>query len=102
MDSTLKCKNNEFPLCILGITDAPQQFHPLSLNVTSHRTAVIYCKVLIGFKDLLEDIDPSVKFDRDYLMADCEIAERSALSKYYSHATHLICFLHVQNNCREH
>jgi hypothetical protein len=35
-DCTFKCNDNEFPILILGMTDACQQFHPLSISITSH------------------------------------------------------------------
>jgi hypothetical protein len=38
MDYTFKCNDNEFPVLILGITDACQQFHPLSISIISHCT----------------------------------------------------------------
>jgi len=36
MDCTFKCNDNEIPLLIIGLTDAQQQFHLLSLSVISH------------------------------------------------------------------
>jgi hypothetical protein len=36
MDSTFKCNENEFPITLLGISDANRQFHLLSIRVVSH------------------------------------------------------------------
>jgi hypothetical protein len=35
MDSTFKCNENEFPITLLGISDASRQFHLLSISVLS-------------------------------------------------------------------
>ncbi len=36
MDCTFKCNYNEFPFLVLVITDAQQQFHPLSIGIIFH------------------------------------------------------------------
>jgi hypothetical protein len=38
MDCTFKFNVNEFPVLALGIMDAQQQLHPLSINMNSHCT----------------------------------------------------------------
>ncbi len=42
MDSTFKCNENEFPVTLLGISDARIQFHLLSISVVSPRTQAVY------------------------------------------------------------
>ena len=42
MDSTFKCNENEFPVTLLGISDANRQFHLLSISVVSHQTCDVY------------------------------------------------------------
>jgi hypothetical protein len=42
MDSTFKCNENEFPVTLLGISDANRQFHLLSISVISHCTCDVY------------------------------------------------------------
>jgi len=76
MDCTFKCNDNEFPILILGITDACQQFHPLSISVISHRTEQMYSEVLDSFNRLIPHMFPDITFCPDYGMTDCEQAER--------------------------
>lgn len=77
MDCTFKCNDNEFPVLVLGITDAQQQFHPLSISIISHRNTDIYLKCLDAFKKLVAKVLPStVSFIPKYGMTDCEVAER--------------------------
>ena len=33
MDSTFKCNENEFPVTLLGVSDAQHQFHLLSISI---------------------------------------------------------------------
>jgi hypothetical protein len=55
MDCTFKCNDNEFPILIIGITDACQQFHPLSISIISHHTEDMYedCGSQMSGNDLL-------------------------------------------------
>ena len=77
MDCTFKCNDNEFPVLVLGVTDAQQQFHPLSISVISHRNTDIYLKCLDAFKTIVTHVVPStVSFVPKYGMTDCEPAER--------------------------
>ena len=81
MDCTFKCNDNEFPLLELGITDAQQQFHPLSISIISHRNYATYCQVLDHFNGLLGNVFPDIfnrmaPFSPHYGMTDCEAAER--------------------------
>ncbi len=81
MDCTFKCNDNEFPLLELGITDAQQQFHPLSISIISHRNYATYCEVLDHFNGLLGNVFPDIvnrtaPFSPHYGMTDCEAAER--------------------------
>jgi hypothetical protein len=82
MDCTFKCNGNEFLLLVLGITDAQQQFHPLSISIISHRNYATYCEVLDHFNGLLDNDFPDIfnqtaRFSPHYRMTDCEAAERS-------------------------
>jgi hypothetical protein len=56
MDCTLKCNDNEFPILIIGITDACQQFHPLSISIISHHTEDMYEDVLQNFNRLIPHV----------------------------------------------
>ena len=76
MDCTFKCNDNEFPILIIGITDACQQFHPLSVSIISHRTHEMYEMVLHNFNQLVPHVLPHVTFCPDYGMTDCDPAER--------------------------
>ena len=50
MDATYKLNSNEYPVLILGLSDAQQQFHLLSISVLSHHTEAVYREVLRVFK----------------------------------------------------
>ena len=76
MDCTFKCNDNEFPILIIGITDACQQFHPLSISIISHRTEDMYEDVLRNFNRLIPHVLTGVTFTPAYGMTDCEPAER--------------------------
>ncbi len=77
MDSTFQCNDNAFPVLVLGVTDAQQQFHPLSISVISHRNTNVYLKCLDAFKRLVTHVLPlTVSFTPKYGMTDCEVAER--------------------------
>jgi hypothetical protein len=76
MDCTFKCNDNEFPILIIGITDACQQFHPLSVSIFSHPTQEMYEMVLHNFNQLVPHVLPYVTFHPDYGMTDCDPAER--------------------------
>jgi hypothetical protein len=76
MDCTLKCNDNELPILILGITDACQQFHPLSISIISHCTQEMYQEVLGNFNRLIPHVFPTITFSPDYGMTDCKPAQR--------------------------
>jgi hypothetical protein len=58
MDCTFKkCNNNEFTILILGITDAYQQFCPLSICIISHQTEEMYEDVLHNFNRLIPQVE---------------------------------------------
>ncbi len=77
MDCTFKCNDNEFPVLVLGVTDAQQQSHPLSISVISHRNTNVYLKCLDAFKRLVAHVlQPTVSFTPKYGMTDCKVAER--------------------------
>ncbi len=77
MDCTFKCNDNEFPALVMGVTDAQQQFHLLSISVISHCNTDVYLKCLDAFKAIVAHIVPStVSVVPKYGMSDCELAER--------------------------
>ncbi len=77
MDCTFKCNGNAFPVLVLGVTDAQQQFHPLSISVITHRNTNVYLKCLDTFKRLVAHVLlPTVSFTPKYGMTDCKDAER--------------------------
>jgi hypothetical protein len=41
MDSTFKCNENEFPVTLLGVSDAQRQIHLLYINIVSHHTLAV-------------------------------------------------------------
>jgi hypothetical protein len=50
IDATYKLNLNKFPALILGLSDAQQQLHLLSISVLSHHTEAVYREVLCVFK----------------------------------------------------
>jgi hypothetical protein len=46
VDAMYKLNINEFPVLILGVSDAQQQFHLLSISVLLHHMEAVYCEVL--------------------------------------------------------
>jgi len=50
MDATYKLNVNEFPVLILGLSDAQQHFHLLSIGIMAHHTEALYREVLHAFK----------------------------------------------------
>jgi len=76
MDSTFKCNENEFPVTLLGISDANRQFHLLSISVVSHRTRDVYIRLITSLQELVAKELPGISFQFKYCMTDCEVAER--------------------------
>jgi hypothetical protein len=76
MDSTFKCNENEFPVTLLGISDANRQFHLLSISVVSHRTRDVYICLITSLQELVAKELPGISFQFKYCMTDCEVAER--------------------------
>jgi hypothetical protein len=60
MDCTFKFNDSEFPLLVLGIIDAQQQFHPVSISIISHQNNATYCEVLDNFNRLLVHVFPAL------------------------------------------
>jgi hypothetical protein len=59
MDCTFKLYDNKFPL-VMGVTDAAQQLHVLSLSIISHHMYAMYLRVVQGLKDLVSKLYPQV------------------------------------------
>jgi hypothetical protein len=76
MNCMTKSNDVEFPLLVLGITDAQQQFHPLSISVLSHGNTEMYISALDAFKRLVTQVLPTTTFLPKYGMTDCEVGER--------------------------
>jgi hypothetical protein len=76
MDCTFKCNDYEFPILILGITDACQQLHLLSISIIFHQTEEMYQDVLENFNRFVHHVLTDVTFSPDYGMTDCELAEK--------------------------
>jgi hypothetical protein len=52
MDATFKLNKNEFPVVILGVSDAAQSLYMMSVSVISHRTQQMYNRVVRGSRTL--------------------------------------------------
>ena len=76
MDATYKLNINEFLVLVLGISDAQQQFHLLSISVLSHHTEAVYCEVLRLFKQVVMHVVPDRSFSPQYVVTDCDAVER--------------------------
>ncbi len=75
MDSTFKCNENEFPVTLLGISDANRQFYLLSISIVSHCTCQIYLCLISSLQELVEKVMPGIIFNFKYCMTDCEVTE---------------------------
>ena len=99
VDGTFKLNETEYPLIIIGITDAAQQMHPLAFFTVSQRTTSVYTTVLRAFKaHLLAAGVTDENFTPHYVMADAETAENNAFKAEYPHALYLMCYFHVKQN----
>ena len=76
MDCTFKCNDNEFPILIIGITDACQQFHPLSISIISHHTEDMHEDVLRNFNRLIPHVLTGVTFIPACGMTNTKITKR--------------------------
>ena len=93
MDSTFNSNENEFPVTLLGISDANRQFHLLSISVVSHRTHDVYICLITSLQELVAKELPGISFQFKYCMTNCEVAERYVIPYlnpflffvYYSH-----------------
>ncbi len=96
MDCTFKLNDNEFPLVIIGVTDAAQQLQVLSVSNDSHCTYAMYLKVGQGLKDLVPRLLPQVAFMPAYVMTDAEVSDRKALLTVFPQAQPLMCYFHIK------
>jgi hypothetical protein len=98
MDSTFKCNENEFPVTLLGISDANRQFHLLSISVVSHQTRDVYIRLITSLQELVAKELPGISFQFKYCMTDCEVAERyvtpylNPLLFFVLYSHHMICY----------
>jgi hypothetical protein len=76
MDATYKLNINEFLVLILGVSDAQQQFHLLSISVLLHHTEAVYHEVLHLFKRVVMHVVPDISFSLQYVVTDCDAVER--------------------------
>ena len=76
MDSTFKCNENEFPVTLLGVSDAQRQFHLLSISIVSHRTLAVYKRLITSLQQIMTAVLPDITVQFQYCMTDCEVAER--------------------------
>jgi hypothetical protein len=90
MDAMYKLNLNEFPVLILGLSDAQQQFHLLSISVLSHHTEAVYREVLCVFKRVIMHVVPDISFSLQYVVTDCNAAERYSDVWYISRYVHHI------------
>jgi hypothetical protein len=76
MDSTFECNENEFPVTLIGVSDAQRQFHLLSFSIVSHRTQAVFYRLISSLQELVSKLFPGVSFLFQFCMTDCEAAER--------------------------
>ena len=62
MDFTFKCNENEFPVTLLGISDANRHFHLLSISVVSHHTCDVYICLITSLQELIAKELPGILF----------------------------------------
>jgi hypothetical protein len=100
MDCTFKLHDNKFPLVIIGVTDAAQKFHVLSVSIVFYHTYPMYLRVVQGLKDIISRLYPQVSVMPHYIMTDAEVAERKALLPVFLEAQPLMCYFHVKKACK--
>ncbi len=99
MDATYKLNLNEYPVLILGLSDGIQQFHLLSISVLSHHTEAVYREVLRVFKRVIEHVLPDIRFSPQFVVTDCDSAERYSEMWYISSYVYGIEFCNKLHNC---
>jgi hypothetical protein len=52
------CNENEFPVTLLGISDAQRQIHLLSIGVVSHRTQAVNHRLITSLQELVGNVMP--------------------------------------------
>jgi len=72
MDSTFKCNENEFPVTLLGVSDAQRQFHLLSISIGSHRTLAVYKRLITSLQQIMTALLPDITVQFQYCMTDCK------------------------------
>jgi hypothetical protein len=76
IDALYKLNLNEFLVLILGLSDAQQKFHLLSISVLSHHTKAVYSEVLHMFKPVIMHVIPNISFSPQCVVTDCDAVER--------------------------
>jgi hypothetical protein len=99
MDSAFKCNENEFPVTLLGISDANRQFHLLSISVISHCTRDVYICLIISLQELVAKELLGVSFQFKSCMTDCEIVERYV--RVYLNPICSLCIIYTIKSCYE-
>jgi hypothetical protein len=67
MESTYKLNINEFPVLMLSIFDAQQQFHMVGIGVMSHHSEAVYKELLWLVNCLLLHVVPDINFPPNML-----------------------------------
>jgi hypothetical protein len=75
-DSTFKCNEKEYPVTLLGVSDAQCQFLLLSISIVSHRTLAVYKRLITSLQHIMTVVLPDITVQFQYCMTDCEVAER--------------------------
>jgi hypothetical protein len=99
MDATYKLNLNEYPVLILDLSDAQQQFHLLSISALSHHTKAVYREVLRVFKQVIMHVVPDISFSPQYVVTDCNAVERYSEMWYISRYVYGIEFCNWFHNC---
>jgi len=116
MDATYKLNSNEYPVLILGLSDAQQQFHLLSISVLSHHEirfspqyVVTDCDAAERYSEMwyissyVYGIEFCNKLHNCFFSSICFlfITGRDAVVASFPGVTHLMCYFHVVKNCKE-
>jgi hypothetical protein len=72
MDNTYKLNINEYPVLVLGISDAQQQFHMLSISVILYHSECMYKDLPRQLQLLLLHDLSDITFTQEYAMIDCD------------------------------
>jgi hypothetical protein len=101
MDATFKTNTCDYPLLVIGMSDASRQFHPIAFFLSSQRTKEQYEYALESVKKVYRLVVGRELHVR-YFMGDAEDAQRNAVVRCFGgDISILMCYFHVLYNVKK-